>query len=603
MKLSSSVTIIPILHGKATFAQYVRSCCLNGKYDCIAVDIPSVFQDELGDAVEQLPFISAIIARDINEPVYYIPTDPCDATIEGIRQSYQNHIPFRCIGYPNLKVPKSLPPLPDEYAISATGFEAYNALCLQAIGNPPEGSDSDIEGRHLAGCIRGLETEFRNILVLVHFRNFVRTVHHFSNEKTYNFSQTSNVPYFLATHLINTDHLYFALGELPFVTGKFEKERHDLFAEPFNIINTIKDLFRETRDDYFEEKDQIAELSPVRIQAALTFLRNLTVMSERYIPSLFDIIEAAKGVGGNSYAVRILKSARYYPYIPMEFQHEFTGVGIDKINVPEWGTLRAINLFKDFEMEWKTISIKPDPSELQKKRYRFKWNPLGMCSHIPEDQRIERFNSHVRRKALRVLVEDHVKTEKFSTSVKDGIDIRETLRNWHTGGIYIKELPPSVDNVDTVVIIFDEAHDEKYTHCATWYAEHAEESTLTFYGTDPFDNLIGPGVAHCVYGGLSLLFPPRPVPNVFDLTAAADFPNLASRLTYGALLFSGERAVAYVANKKPGARLRQTAARLKKHLVWIPMNSFSNETIRKLRRFHILNGKIIRSWAGRFIGD
>src|SRR5208337_2268634 len=125
-----------------------------------------------------------------------------------------------------------------------------------------------------------------------------------------------------------------------------------------------------------------------------------------------------------------------------------------------------------------------------------------------EDGTIERFNSHVRSKSLKVLVEELARTEKFTSSVKDGIDIRETLRNWHTGTIYVKEVPPARGRMDTVVIIFDAAHDEKYPHHTTWYAEHGEESTLTFYATDPFEDLIGPGIARCRYGGLSLLFPP-----------------------------------------------------------------------------------------------
>jgi len=82
-----------------------------------------------------------------------------------------------------------------------------------------------------------------------------------------------------------------------------------------------------------------------------------------------------------------------------------------------------------------------------------------------------------------------------------------------------------------------------------------------------------------------------------------ELPNLAARLTYGAPLFSAERVVAYVGAKKPSATLRTMAARLKKRLLWIPLATFSNETIRNLRRFHILNGKEVRSWATRFIGE
>jgi hypothetical protein len=80
------------------------------------------------------------------------------------------------------------------------------------------------------------------------------------------------------------------------------------------------------------------------------------------------------------------------------------------------------------------------------------------------------------------------------------------------------------------------------------------------------------------------------------------FPTLSHRLTYGALLFSNERTVAYVAAKKPDALMRAHARALGKHLVWLPLASFSTETLTRLRRFHVLNGQEVRSWATRFIG-
>ncbi|MBN1128338.1 MAG: hypothetical protein JXA71_05095, partial [Chitinispirillaceae bacterium] len=337
---------------------------------------------------------------------------------------------------------------------------------------------------------------------------------------------------------------------------------------------------------------------------ALTFLRNLTVSSGMLMPSLFDIVEAAKGVGGNGFALRVLKNARYYPFLPFEQDEPLAGVSIGRMTFPDSGeTVEAINLFRDTEIQWRTLTIRPDPSLERKKKYRYAWNPMGMCSHVPEDAKIEQFNAHVRSKTLKILVEEFARHEPFTTSVKDGIDIRETLRNWHTGRIYVKELPPSRGRIDTVVIIFDDRHDDNYPHQTTWYAEHNEESTLTFYATDPFSDLIGPGIARCRYGGLSLLFPPRHLPNIFEIDTGMTFPNLAGRLVYGALLFSQERVVAYVAERKPGVFFRTAAARLKKHLVWIPLASFSGETVRRLRNFHILNGKEVRSWATRFIGE
>ena len=607
MKLSPEITLVPILHGKCLFSSHVRNLCANERFDCIAVDIPDMFQNDIGPAVENLPFIQAVAARGFTESgCCYVPVDPCDAVIEGIRQSFQHHVPYVCTGRPHCALPKPLRPLPDEYAMKKIGFDRYTALCLQAIGNPAAGSNEDLDGGYCAARLHELSRTCKNILSLVHFRIFARTVYHFSRGSPASVSSPASQPYRISTHYINPDHLYFALGELPFITGKFERERQDPFAQPVDVVTEIKNLFRETRDDYYDDKDTAALLSPVRIQTALTFLRNLTIGSGWLLPSLFDIVEAAKGVGGNAYALRVLKNARYYPYLPFERGVPLMGVGIDRITLPESNeTIPAINLFRDTELQWRTITIRPDPSLERKKKYRYAWNPSGMCSHVPEDVTVEQFNKYVRAKTVRILLEEFAKHEKFTTSVKDGIDIRETLRNWHTGHIYVREIPPSHGRLDSVIIIFDENHDENYPHRSTWYAEHGEESTLTFYATDPFADLIGPGIARCRYGGLSLLFPPRPVPNIFELTenSSADFPNLAARLAYGALLFSAERVVAYVANRKPGVYLRTLAARLKKQLVWVPLASFSSETIGSLRKFHILNGKEVRGWASRFIGE
>ena len=54
-----------------------------------------------------------------------------------------------------------------------------------------------------------------------------------------------------------------------------------------------------------------------------------------------------------------------------------------------------------------------------------------------------------------------------------------------------------------------------YSSRATWYAEHAEESTLAFYATDHLRNLVGPGIAQAEYGGAFFLYPPRAIPDIW----------------------------------------------------------------------------------------
>ena len=134
-------------------------------------------------------------------------------------------------------------------------------------------------------------------------------------------------------------------------------------------------------------------------------------------------------------------------------------------------------------------------------------------------------------------------TEKFTTSVRDGIDIRETLRNWHTGDLYVKVVPPSRGSIEVVVFLFDIPADPQiYVNRTTWYAEHAEESTLAFYATDPMKNLVGPGIAQAQYGGALFIFPPRPIPDVWSDRRLDFTDTLEERLLAAALLAQSRQA-------------------------------------------------------------
>jgi hypothetical protein len=351
VNLIPGITLVPILHGRTAFGTYVRNLCNSEKFDCIAVDLPEPFSEQLYDAVTTLPFISAVTATrsiETTSPVYYIPTDPCDATIEGIRQAQQNHIPCQFIGYPELYNNQPLPPLPDAHAVNEMGFDEFTSLCIHTIDKSDPGPKDEMAAQYIAYKLHELRTAYNNILVLIHFRHILPAIHHFKEERTHNLSFPRMPDYIVQSYTINPDHLYFALGELPFITGIIEKERQDIFAQQVNIVETIKDLFCHTRDNYFDNRDDAVQLSPVRIQNGLTFLRNLTIMDNCLIPSLFDIVASAKGIGGNAFALRILKSAKYYPYFPVTQDQKYVSIGINKLMLPGKDIPdNAINILKD----------------------------------------------------------------------------------------------------------------------------------------------------------------------------------------------------------------------------------------------------------------
>ena len=100
---------------------------------------------------------------------------------------------------------------------------------------------------------------------------------------------------------------------------------------------------------------------------------------------------------------------------------------------------------------------------------------------MPEDDKIESLNTHIREQTKHLLSHELARTEKFTSSVKDGIDIRDTLRHWYTGDIYVKEIPPSRGEVEIIVFLFEpEPNPKKYKwrivmQTVGWVLEYCQE--------------------------------------------------------------------------------------------------------------------------------
>ena len=357
-------------------------------------------------------------------------------------------------------------------------------------------------------------------------------------------------------------------------------------------------------------------MTPQRLQIFLQYARNLALLDRRLTPDLYILVTAARQLGGDQFATALIETAKEYGQDLRESQSassemreildvsETLSFGIGRAEFPDGSILRMKSRLPGPPQTWRTLRLRPKPAPTKRRDWAQRWNPLKQCSWPPEDTRIESFNLHVREQAKALMGADLARTEKFTTSVKDGIDLRETLRHWHKREIYVKEIPPARGRIEVVVFLFDTPADPaKYSWQATWFAEHEEESTLCFYATPFRGGLVGPGIAQSLYGGAMFLFPPRPISDIWTDRRLTFTAGLEERLLAGALLHSQERFVAVVSPRRPTARWRLLARRFRKQLVHIPLSRFSTQTVDRLRRFHVLNGHEVRSYAAKFIQE
>jgi hypothetical protein len=620
-KLSPRIELLPVVHGSGDMAQEVRETLIGRRFDCLAVPLPPSFERPLEEAVCDLPIIGVVVqpepSSEGTEKASYVPVDPCQPVVMGIRVAIGEGIPRAYID----RDVASFEPLPfvspDPYALKELSLGTFAAALVPTLPQPPQGSQQAARIAWMAFQLHQLELEYESILCLCHLADWpwVRQAY----QQRAPFEEPERTEGSPARYVADQESLYFLLGELPFITELYERRRATVHSDRHLSIDGIKELLLETRAGWQLAHDDEGQsipnwVTPQLLQLYLQYVRNLALLDRRLTPDLYSLVLAAKQMAGDDFAIHLLETAKRYAYQNDKPSYlPKVSAGLGQLELPDGQVVQATNRLQGTPLVWRSLSLRPKPTRRASRRWSYLWNPNRQCSWPPEDSKIESFHTHVRDQAKAIIGSDLAKVEKFTTSIKDGIDLRESLRHWYkrqrSGAsnrleIYVKDIPPARGNVDTVIFLFDTPADpEDYSWQATWYAEHAEESTLCFYATPFLDNMVGPGIGQSRYGGALFIFPPRPIPDIWTDEALRFAKTLEERLIAAGSVHSRESHVALVSPVPPRARWRQIARHFGRRLVPIPLSRFSGQLIDRLRRFHVLNGHEIRSFAAQFIRE
>jgi hypothetical protein len=621
LTISPRIRVLPIIHGSGDFAIQVREELLGRPYDCVAVPLPPSFQEQVEEATLRLPRISVVVQVDAETAdgesntgggFSYVPIDPCQGVIAALRAARGERIAREFI---DMETPRFEPvthAFPDPYALKRVKPERFAAAVLPAVPPPLPGQNAN-RVRWMAARLRELETRYRSILLVCSILDWpwIRDAY----QRSLPPSEPDSFFTPILTFAVDPRTLIFVLGELPYITNLYERGRRELTPDDNLSVDGVKELVLDARERLRKTHPKVADrVTPQLLSVYFRYIRNLSLVDRRLTPDLYTLVVAAQQTAGDDFALALAETARTYPSFDAETGDELEEIGFDEpgvariginqVELPVWGKGPFVSRLPGQALSWRTCQLRPRPPREQQSRWRQRWDPFGMCSYPPEDDRIESFHRHVRDQAKAILGADLAKTEKFTTSVRDGIDIRETLRNWHTGDLFVKIVPPSRGSIEVVIFLFDLPADPRvYVNRTTWYAEHAEESTLAFYATDPMKNLVGPGIAQALYGGALFIFPPRWIPDVWSDKRLDFTDTLEDRLLAAAFLHSTERHVAVVSPRIPPGSWRRLARRFGKKIVHVPLKRFGGQLLERLRTFHVLNGKHVRSYAAEYIRE
>jgi hypothetical protein len=250
--------------------------------------------------------------------------------------------------------------------------------------------------------------------------------------------------------------------------------------------------------------------------------------------------------------------------------------------------------------DWRSVLRRRRATE----RYPGEWlegfDDDAICSYPPEDVVIENFGHYLQKRGKTILSEERSRTVPFTTSVLDGIDVRETIRHWTEKRIYVRELGRAPGGIGSVIVIFD-TDEEPYPYTATWLGEHDQESDMAFYSTDPGQGIAGPGICRVTYGGLMMSYPPRRMADVWTDPDYRLAETRAEVLLLAGIDYSVENTVVHVAPAPPRSTVSQVAASLGVKILHIPIGTLSPTTLRKIRVMHVLSGHDKRAIAKDYV--
>ncbi|CAN5418520.1 hypothetical protein BH09SUM1_BH09SUM1_12680 [soil metagenome] len=633
LPLADGLAMVPVAHGVQAYADEVRRAVHLYQPDCIAVELPRPLPPHILDLVEGLPTIRVLAYQNPAGPALMIPADPCDSLIEAVRLSSEHGIELQCIDTLAGGYGEPYETLPDDYAIAGIGLADYVKACVANLPRHPFTWREQV----MAERLRELTLENERILFvggMGHYENISALLHGPGLADPPSEESATMVVYEIID--VEERQLDRVLMEIPYTTFLYENFRSSSGPEErFPMLRALEETLFTAAGKYREEYDEEVNLTEWR--ALFQFGRNLSLARGRLRPHFYELLMSAKGCVDDDFgAICFEQALSYPPNAPEELTFDSTDPDgwrpenqdaeeEDAENNPENLKGGTVHLHADFGMGTErlqhayphpeltqiqfTFRRRPRPTKQQRDAWREQfseemWAGASICSWPPEDEFIEKFFRTIRKRAFQAISENHSATEEFTSSVLDGLDVRETMRRWHENKLFVRRerIPPG--KIGPVVLIWrDLPLDVADIWRTCLYAENSNESDIAIYTKMLGDEMVGPGITRTEYYGILSVYPAQKIINVWMVDFLYSFKTSARLLLAAAILLSEERYVVNVSEHPPDMELRNFARLNKKAIIHLPLATFSRAILKRARQCHILAGRHVRAWAGDYIPE
>ncbi len=615
---SGRLRAVPLLHGRFEFAVEVRRAFAAHQPTDVVVELPGALADAVTTAVRRLPLLSLVQVRPApagrrtadREPLYLL-VEPTDGIVEAVRLALEHSLPVTFADRDGVSVTPVREAFPDPSAVESIGLEAYARLCMEATEEgftaPEDRHRERLMAWHLT---RILADPGRRVLFVCGLSHLGPVLARVGRETAIPFGRRPR-PQAAVFHL-HPDAAREVLTEMPYLAGAYEAWRDEQRAPggedgggtvpapgwPLARHDVHVDLIREARRRLRQEEGE--EVTALSVANLFRFARNCSLLEGALAPDFYTLVLAARGMADDNFAWHVWDAGSTYPHAEATDGRPALRVTLEDLR----RSGRLVRFERKIRRSRSVLRlVRQRPRESHAGQWREAWEGHSICSYPPEDVVIEGFGRVLARKAKGILAADRSRIEPFTASLLDGIDFRETVRNRpHDGRIYVRRNIPLRGEVGAVVVAFDaEDREGRYPYRMTWQGEHDQESDMALYSTPPGEKVVGPGISRCEYGGFLLTWPPGRMFFVWEDPEFHAALTPAEQLLLAGIDYANERMVAYVAASPPRSYVQQYASRRDRKVVYLPLGQLSPVTLKRLRVFHVLDGRPVRAYAREFI--
>jgi hypothetical protein len=594
-----NVRIVPVLHNRVEFAYEVRRQFEEFRPRHVAVEYPATLQEQILAGIKRLPLLSVVHYQEEDGAFVYLPVEPTDGQVEALRLALEGDLPTHFVDRDTEGYPLDLSPMPDSYSLTRIGHFLYCQAYLRLSRDAERFLEDDLREKTMAYHLQRLSQTGERILFVCGMFHFPGVLSLLDAPQTEVIGKRHREGVGLA-HL-HRDSSREVLTEMPFLACRYEQERTE--GTEIDRAEINHELIKMARENHL--KNSREELSRSQLRVLYRFARNYALLSGGLVPSFYQLIVASRGASDDNFAYEVWDKGCDYPW-----QSEEPGLPVLRLTGEDLfldeKRIRFHRRLKSFRRRLVPVPVRRRPKEKVPGEWKNAFRGSFICSYPPEDVVVEGYGRHLQKRAMEIKAEENTRTVPFESSMLDGIDIRQTIRDWGKGKIYVKESRPLRGKVGSVVVIFDldlgdKADGEGFPWRVTWLGEHDQESDMAFYSTPAGEVMDGPGISRCQYGGFMLTYPPLRVYDIWKdpfFNAARTKPE---RLLMAAIDYSVEKHVVYVAADPPSGWCISMAARMGKKIIYLPIGVFSPVTLKKMRQFHVLDGHHVRRYARHYI--